>query len=225
MDPEPASTLLPEKNSGGAAGARSGLKITAIHIGTGRTHALVKRREWILAVGIASILAGLGIIFWPREMVSEVAILFASALIAAGLLRLLAAFADPDGSQDGEVRLLVLASTELGLGIYLLLNSTASLVSPMIMVIVYWLTGGFIELTEVDRTGQWTARAWVLTSRTVVLVVGAALTIFLLLPKDSFLPGESLALLRWQLGSWLISYGFLLIPRGAWRSAKARRSS
>ena len=185
----------------------------------------VKRRVWILVVGVSAVLAGVAIIAWPKRTVYVVAWVFASALIAGGLLRLLAAFADPDGSQDREVHLVLQAIAGLGVGIYLLFNSAASLVLLMIVVSIYWFVHGLIDLTAIARTGQWTERAWVLASGTIALVVGLVLTISLEVPEGFRFPHQSLDLLRGLLGSWLVLYGLLLIPRGAWRAARARRSS
>ena len=112
------------------------------------------RRVWILVVGVSAVLAGVAIIAWPKRTVYVVAWVFASALIAGGLLRLLAAFADPEGSQDREVHLVLQAIAGLGVGIYLLFNSTASLVLLMIVVSIYWFAHGLIDLTAVARTAN-----------------------------------------------------------------------
>ena len=79
----------------------------------------------------------------------------------------------------------------LGVGIYLLFNSTASLVLLMIVVSIYWFAHGLIDLTAVARTGQWTERAWVLASGTIALVVGLVLTSSLAVPEGFHFPHQS----------------------------------
>jgi uncharacterized membrane protein HdeD (DUF308 family) len=178
-----------------------------------------------MVFGISSTLVGVGILVWPRETVHVVALVFAAALLAASLLRFLAAFAFPEGTLDRPIPWAALAGAGLIVGVYLLLDWAISLVALMILVSIYLFAHGIVELVQVERSDLWIDRAWVLASGTIALVVALIWTTSMIVPASSPLPHESLVLLRSLLGSWLILYGLLLILRGARGIAGARRST
>jgi uncharacterized membrane protein HdeD (DUF308 family) len=170
-------------------------------------------------------MAGIGLLAWPHETVHVVALVFASALLAASFVRYLAAFTGPEGGLDRPLHLVVLANVGVIVGIYLLLNWTISLMALMIVASIYLLVNGVIELIRIERSGHWMDRAWLLASGTVALIVALVLTTSLVAPSTTPVPHQSLELLCRLLGSWLIFYGLLLILRGALGLASALRQS
>lgn len=102
---------------------------------------------WILAtVGVLSILFGVAVFVWPDATLYVLAILIGIWLIAAGILRLVAAFANSGASTAQHVISGVIGVLFLVTGVICLRNLVKSLVLLVVIVGLSWLLSGVIEL-------------------------------------------------------------------------------
>ena len=172
---------------------------------------------WILAFGVISILVGLAAIFWPGATLVVIAIVFAAQLIVGAVFRFAAAFAVP--GETGWLRALqaVLAILSFVVGIYLLGHVSLSLLVLALLLGIYWMFHGFVELFLAVGHAELPGRAWMILSGILSVVAGAIVVL---------VPGLSLLALTIVLGVWLILFGVLAVVRSLQvRSATATLES
>ena len=159
---------------------------------------------WILAFGVISALVGLAVIFWPRETLIVVAIVFAIQLIFAGVFRFASAFAIP--GESGWLRALqaLLAVISFVIGIYLLGHVALSLLILALLLGFYWMFHGITELFTAIGHSEVPGRAWMILSGILSIVVGVILVVA---------PGISLFALTLVLGIWLVVFGVVAVVR------------
>jgi uncharacterized membrane protein HdeD (DUF308 family) len=157
---------------------------------------------WLLAFGIISILAGLVAIFLPGATLLAIAILFGVQLVLAGIFRFVGAFAVP--KESGWLRALtaLLAVFSLIVGIYLIGHPVLSLLVLAIVLGIYWIIAGVIELFVAIGHPELQGRGWLIATGVLSVVAGGLVFFF---------PGISLLVLTLVLGIWLIVYGVILV--------------
>jgi uncharacterized membrane protein HdeD (DUF308 family) len=156
---------------------------------------------WLLAMGIISVVIGLLVIFFPHPTLLVIAMLFGIQLIAIGVFRFVAAFTTPDRS--GWLRALsaVLAVLAFIVGIYLLRRPLLSLLVLAVLLGIFWIAHGVIELFAAIGDSGLPARGWVALSGILSIAAGAVVLAF---------PDLSLLILTLILGIWLVVYGVIL---------------
>lgn len=159
---------------------------------------------WILAFGIISVIVGLIAIFWPRETLVVVAVIFAIQLVVAGVFRFVTAFAVPGESGWLKALTAVLAALSFILGIYLLGHLVLSLIVLAILLGIYWMAHGVVELFLAFGHPELTGRGWMIGSGILGIVAGAVLVLD---------PALSLFALALILGIWLVILGITTIGR------------
>ncbi|HKF75302.1 MAG TPA: DUF308 domain-containing protein [Candidatus Dormibacteraeota bacterium] len=159
---------------------------------------------WILAFGVISILVGLAAIFWPGATLVVIAVVFAVQLIVGAAFRFAAAFAVP--GETGWLRALqaLLAILSFVVGIYLLGHVALSLVVLALLLGVYWMVHGIVELFVAIGHAELPGRAWLILSGALSIVAGVIVVVA---------PGISLLALTIVLGAWLIVFGVMGIIR------------
>lgn len=174
---------------------------------------LARSLGWPLVYGILCALVGLAVLFWPRQTVRIVAILFAVQLIAASVFRLVVTFVRTDESMVQRLQTAALASFAFAAGIVLVENVGLSFRLMTIVLGVYWAIHGAIELVEaVSHSGR-TERVWVVASGTMGVAVGLILILAAASPS-SFPPLRgSLLLVTRTLGVWLVVFGVVQLVR------------
>jgi uncharacterized membrane protein HdeD (DUF308 family) len=162
---------------------------------------------WLLAFGIISIIAGLAAIFWPGPTLLVIAIVFAVQLIVSGVFRFVGAFAIP--GEAGWLRALqaFLAILSFAVGLFLVGHLVLSLLVLAIVLGVYWVVHGVIELFVAIGHAELPGRVWMIVSGILGIVAGAILIVA---------PGLSLFALTIVLGVWLVLFGAILAVQ-AWR--------
>jgi uncharacterized membrane protein HdeD (DUF308 family) len=179
----------------------------------------VKQLAWVLLGGVCSLAVGFGIFFWPRATLHVVAVLFAVQLIAAALYRYILAASSWD--RPGRViPMAALASLALVLGLFLLENPAISLAVLALVVSIYWLVQGVIELIEAQTYRHWTDRGWVVASGVMAIVVGLIVVGYVIPTMPLHLPQRTFVLLTRVLGSWLIIYGAIVLIRAVHSPAR-----
>src|SRR5262249_51649677 len=133
----------------------------------GRFGPLARSWGWPLGYGILCALVGLGVVVWPGETLRIVAILFALQLIAASVFRFVVTFVRTGESMVQKLQMAALASFAFVAGIILLENAGLSIRLMTIVLGVYWVIHGAIELVEAISHSGRTDRAWVVASGTM----------------------------------------------------------
>ena len=156
---------------------------------------------WLLALGIISAVIGLLVIFFPHPTLFIIGMLFAIQLIAVGIFRFVAAFTTPEKS--GWLRALsaVLAVIAFIVGIYLLRRPMMSVLVLAVLLGIFWIVQGVIELFGAIGDSALPARGWVAFSGVLSIIAGALVLAF---------PGMTMVILALILGVWLVVYGVIL---------------
>jgi uncharacterized membrane protein HdeD (DUF308 family) len=159
---------------------------------------------WMLAIGIVTALLGLAVIVFPGATLLVIAILLGIQLIVLGVFRFVEAFATP--AKTGWLRAVsaVLAIVAFGVGVYLLRHPFASLLVLAVVLGIFWIANGVMDLFLAAGDPRIPARAWVVVSAVLAIVAGAIVL---------FYPAISLLTLTVVLGVWLVIYGVILAVR------------
>lgn len=156
---------------------------------------------WLLAMGIISAVIGLLVIFFPHPTLFLIAMLFAIQLIAVGVFRFVTAFTTPERS--GWLRALsaVVAVLAFIVGIYLFRRPLLSLLVLAVLLGIFWIVHGVIDLFAAIGDSGLPGRGWVAFSGVIGIAAGALVLAF---------PGMSVLILTLVLGIWLVVYGVIL---------------
>lgn len=159
---------------------------------------VAKHWGWFLGFGIATVVAGILVIIWPGETVLIAAILFGVQLVVLGIFRFVGAFVAP--IEHGWVRALValLAILSFIVGIYLLRHPFYTVVILAVLLGIFWMIHGFIDLFTAIGHKDLPNRG--LTILTGILSIIAAIIVLAN-------PVVSLIFLAWVLGIWLVVFG------------------
>jgi uncharacterized membrane protein HdeD (DUF308 family) len=171
--------------------------------------------QWMLAYGIISVLVGLLAVFFPGATLLAIAIIFGAQLVVAGIFQFVAAFAVP--VESGWLRALtaVMAILAIVVGIYCLRQPILSILILALILGLFWVISGVIELFVGIGHPELPGRAFVIASGILSIVAGAIVF---------FLPGISLLVLTLVLGIWLVVHGVMVSVR-AFQLRSARQST
>src|SRR6266849_5755042 len=153
---------------------------------------------WIVAYGVASLLAGVIAVAWPSSTLVVIAIIFAVQLLVGAVYQFVCAFAIPN--ENGWLRALIAL-----LSVFSLVLAT--------LVGIYWIALGVIELFLAIGHSEVPWRPWIAITGILSIVAGGVVVIF---------PVSSLFFLTIFLGFWLVLFGLMLIVRGVGLRSAAR---
>jgi uncharacterized membrane protein HdeD (DUF308 family) len=157
-------------------------------------------RHWglVLAFGLVNVVAGVLALTWPGITLVVAAVLFGVQLIATGIYRLVAAFSDD--VVDGGIRTLlaVLGILSLVAGIYAVRHLLVTLTVLVLLLGIFWLVNGVVEVLMALVSPSPPGRLWQLASGALGIVAGAVVLGY---------PGLTLVGLAVILGLWLLAYG------------------
>ena len=160
--------------------------------------------HWGLLLGYGVLTMGLGLVLalWPDETVAVFAVLVGIQLIVTGIFRLVLAVAS--SSLDAGARTLVglFGVIALVIGLLCLRSPLHTLLAIGMILGIWWLAAGLIDVVGALRAPSSERRGWDLAMGAVTALVG----LFLLID-----PELSLGVLVVIACVWLFSYGFLAI--------------
>lgn len=157
---------------------------------------------WPLAFGILTTAAGVAAVVWPGITLLAAAIVFGIQLIVAGIYRLVAAFASTDATITTRVLLALLGVLSLIVGLYAVRHVLLTIVALGLLLGIFWVTNGVIELFTAISHRNMAGRAWRLVMGTLSVIAGVVLLA---------IPGISLITLVVLLSVWLIIFGVMEI--------------
>ena len=175
--------------------------------------------HWGLLLTYGLVTVGLGVVLavWPDETLKVVAILIGIQLIITGVFRLVLAIAS--SSLDTSSRALVglFGALALVVGLLCLRSPMQTILVIGVILGVWWLVAGLIDIVSAIRDEGSTRRGWDLAMGAITALLG----LFLLIN-----PEVSLGVLVVVICVWLFAYGFLAIVaafvlRGAGRRTDA----
>ena len=157
-------------------------------------------RRIILVVAAAMLTLGLLLLFWPYASLVVIAVLLGIALLATGVLRLVHGVMT--GGQAGTHRgvHLVIGILAVLAGIYCLGDVAGTVVLLSLVVGLFWVMHGLVDLVAAGRPGPGRA----LTGITGGLSLLAGLIVI-------FWPAITVPVMVAVMGAWLACYGLLLV--------------
>jgi uncharacterized membrane protein HdeD (DUF308 family) len=160
--------------------------------------ALGRAWGWLLAFGIISVIAGLIAIFWPGSALLAIAVIFGAYLVVGGVFRFVDAFAIP--GERGWVRglMALLAVISFLVGLFLLRHPLFSVLILALLLGLYWMIHGVINLFAAFGHQEMPGRGWRIIGGVLSIVAGAIVF---------FDPGLSVLALAVILGIWLVIFG------------------
>lgn len=160
--------------------------------------------HWGLLLGYGLLTVGMGVVLvvWPESTLVVLAVLLAIQLIFAGTFRLVSAVAT--SSLDGGMRALLGLTGALGIlvGLLCLRSPLQTLVVIGMLIGIYWVVSGLVDIINALRSAQEGRRGWDLLLGLLSLVAG----VFLIVN-----PEISLAALVIVSSVWLFGFGFIAI--------------
>jgi uncharacterized membrane protein HdeD (DUF308 family) len=155
---------------------------------------------WMLAFGILTIAAGICALVWPGITLLAAAIVFGVQLIVAGIYRLVAAFSSSGDSTGTRVILALLGVLSLIIGLYAVRHVLLTIVALALLLGIFWVANGVIELFNAFSDRESTGRGWLVAMGIVSIVAGVLLL---------SIPGLSLVVMVFLIGAWLVFFGVL----------------
>ena len=170
---------------------------------------------WIVAYGVASLLAGVIAVAWPGSTLVVIAIIFSAQLLVGAVYQFVFAFAIP--AENGWLRALIalLSVFSFVVAIYLLGHVGLTLLVLATLVGIYWIALGVIELFLAVGHSDVRWRPWIAITGILSIVAGGVVVVF---------PVSSLFFLTVFLGFWLVLFGLMLIVRGVGLRSAAQGS-
>jgi uncharacterized membrane protein HdeD (DUF308 family) len=164
-------------------------------------------RHWglVVALGILSVVAGLAMLVWPQETVLVIAVIIGIQLIVNGIVRVVQSFAVDDASGGERVLLALLGIFSILVGVLCLRNILQTVAALAILVGIFWLVAGIIDVIGGLSPGPVHGRGWRLLTGALGIIASIAVLAY---------PGISLAALVALFGIWLLLYGALAIGTG-----------
>lgn len=176
-------------------------------------------RRVTLAAGAAILALGLLLLFWPYASLAVTAVLLGIALLATGVLRLVHGVSA--GSRAGTHRSahLLIGILALLAGFYCLGDIAGTVVLLSLVVGLFWVMQGLVDLVAVSRPGP---------GRRLTVVIGVLSLLAGLIVI--FWPAITVPVMVAVMGAWLACYGLLLLVtvvylRRVARAAAAARQS
>jgi uncharacterized membrane protein HdeD (DUF308 family) len=168
---------------------------------------------WIVAYGVATVVAGAIAVVWPNSTLVVIAIIFAAQLVVGAIYQFVFAFAIPN--EAGWLRALfaLLSVFSFVVAIYLFGHVGLTLLVLATLIGIYWIVLGVIELFLAIGHSDVRWRPWIAITGILSILAGGVVAIF---------PVSSLFFLTIFLGFWLVIFGVTLIVRGIGLRSMAR---
>ena len=157
-------------------------------------------RRITLAVAAAMLTLGFLLLFWPYVSLAVTAVLLGIALLATGLLRLARSVSAGGVAGAHRSAHLLIGILAVLAGIYCLGNIAGNVVQLSLVVGLFWVMHGLVDLVAIGRPGPGRA----LTGITGGLSLLAGLIVI-------FWPAITVPVMAAVMGAWLACYGVLLL--------------
>jgi len=155
---------------------------------------------WLLLLGVITVVAGIAALAWPGLTLLVVAVLFGAQLIVMGIFRFVSAFASDDVTGGNRVLLALLGVLSLFIGLYAVRHVLISLLALALLLGIYWIISGTMELYMALAHHGLKNRGWTGVMGVLGVLAGLVVLVY---------PAISLLTLAIVLGIWLIVRGVM----------------
>jgi uncharacterized membrane protein HdeD (DUF308 family) len=159
----------------------------------------------LLASGAVSVVIGLLVVFWPGVTVGVVAVLFGLQLLVHGVFRIVQSVTVTDASGGGRVMFALLGLLSIIVGVLCLRNVLQTVAVLALLLGLFWLVGGIIELIQAAGDGSRPDRGLTAVRGAVATLAGIVVLVW---------PAMTVTTLAVVLGLWLVIFGVLAIVAG-----------
>jgi uncharacterized membrane protein HdeD (DUF308 family) len=153
---------------------------------------------WLLAFAVLTLVLGIMIMAWPHATVKVVAFLFGFQLFVLGIFSIVRAFT-PSG-EGARALYAILGVLAVLVGIFVLRNLFESVVILVVLLGVYWVIHGIIDVVAAIDHRDMPARGLNVVIGVLSFVAGVIVLAW---------PAPTLLVLVWVLGIWLVLYGLM----------------
>jgi uncharacterized membrane protein HdeD (DUF308 family) len=153
---------------------------------------------WVLAYGIITLLAGVVALAWPGPTILVLAVVFGVQLLVAGAFRLITAFGATDTTGATRALQALVGVFSIIVGLYALRHVLLTLVVLPLVLGIYWIINGIIELFTALAHGAMPGRGWIGVTGCLSILAGLVALVF---------PAITLLGLALVLGIWLVVLG------------------
>jgi uncharacterized membrane protein HdeD (DUF308 family) len=157
---------------------------------------------WLLVLGVITVLAGIAALAWPGLTLLVVAVLFGVQLIVMGIFRFVSAFASDEVTGGNRVLLALLGVLSLFIGLYAVRHVLISLLALALLLGIYWIISGTMELYMALAHRGLKNRGWTGVMGVLGVLAGLVVLVY---------PAISLLTLAIVLGIWLIVRGVMQV--------------
>jgi len=157
-------------------------------------------RRITLAAGAAMLTLGFLLFFWPYDSLVAAAVLLGIALLATGVLRLVYGLTAGGAAGTHRSAHLLIGILATLAGIYCLGDVAGTVVLLSLVVGLFWVMHGLVDLVAIGGPGPGRA----LTGITGALSLLAGLIVI-------FWPAITVSVMAAVMGAWLAGYGLLLV--------------
>jgi uncharacterized membrane protein HdeD (DUF308 family) len=157
-------------------------------------------RRTTLAAGAVMLTLGILLFFWPDDSLVVTAVLLGIALLATGVLRLVHGVMATGAAGTHRAAHLVIGILAVLAGIYCLGDIAGTVVLLSLVVGLFWVMHGLVDLVSTGRPGPGRA----LTGITGGLSLLAGLIVI-------FWPAITVPVMAAVMGAWLACHGLLLV--------------
>ncbi len=156
---------------------------------------------WLLAFGIITVALGIVALAWPGVTLLVIAIVFGAELVVLGIFRFVAAFGH-DVSVPTRFLYALLGVLALIIGLYALRHVLITLVALALLLGIFWVVNGAVELFAAISHRETAHRGWTSAMGILSIIAGLILLAY---------PGLSLVVLTVIVSIWLLVFGFMEI--------------
>ncbi len=169
---------------------------------------------WYAFFGVLSLVVGILVLVWPKHTLVALAVLFGIQLVVMGLFRLVAAIAVHDATGGVRALMAILGLLGLVVGLWALRHVDVALIVLALLLGIYWIINGVVELFVAIIHPEIVGRAWVAITGVLGIVLGIILLAW---------PKPSLLVLAVILGILLLAFGLvqLMIAFGLRQASSA----
>jgi uncharacterized membrane protein HdeD (DUF308 family) len=157
---------------------------------------------WLLFFGIITLALGVLALAWPGHTLIAIAVVFGVQLVVMGVFRFVASFAYPDLSGGTRVLYALLGVLSLIIGLYALRHVLITIVALALLLGIFWVVNGTIELFTAISQRELPNRGWNIFSGILAIIAGFILLVY---------PAISVLALAIVVSVWLIVYGMMLV--------------
>jgi uncharacterized membrane protein HdeD (DUF308 family) len=158
---------------------------------------------WVMAFGVITVLAAIGVLAWPAETLLVLTVLFGCQLVVFGVYRFITAFTYSFLSGGMRALMAILGIISLIVGLWAIRHVGLTLLALAVLLGIFWIINGAVEIfTAVTEGAGLPGRGWTITIGVLSVIAG------IIVLAD---PGISLLTLAIVLGCWLLIFGIMEI--------------